>query len=60
MVEATIRSLRGEHCRVKSFTSARRLEVYHRELRHESACEAGVTEFATQRGECYVLRAIST
>jgi len=60
LVEATIRSLRGERCRVKSFTTTRRLEVYHRGCRHASVCQADVTEFATESGECYVLLPAST
>lgn len=56
LLEATIRSLRGERCRVKSVTTPDGLEVCRREQRIESVYETGVTQFHTQPGEIYVLR----
>jgi alpha-L-fucosidase 2 len=56
LVEATVQSLRGERCRVKSFTTEGGLEVFHRGRRHEFTCKEGVAEFFTERGESYVLR----
>lgn len=56
LVEADIRSLRGERCRVKSFTTAGELEVRCQGQRHPYNYESGITEFHTQSGESYVLR----
>lgn len=56
LVEAEIISLRGEVCRVKSFTTKSALEVWLGDVRHEAIFENGVTNFCTQRGQKYVLR----
>ncbi|MBI2502816.1 MAG: glycoside hydrolase N-terminal domain-containing protein [Candidatus Latescibacteria bacterium] len=56
LVEATIRSLRGEACRVKSFTTPGGLEVHHRGRKTESTCKGDIAEFPTGPGEVYTLR----
>jgi len=55
LTEATIRSLRGESCRIKSFSTASGLEVRHRGRPHQSTSEEGITHFATECGEEYIL-----
>lgn len=56
LVEAMIRSLRGEPCCVKSLTTSGRLEVSHQGRKHETTRQGGITRFLTERGEAYTLR----
>ena len=56
LMEATIRSLRGEPCRVKSLTTGGGLEVSHQGREHEATRQGEITRFLTERGEAYTLR----
>ncbi|MBI2843250.1 MAG: glycoside hydrolase family 95 protein [Armatimonadetes bacterium] len=55
LVEATLKSLWGERCRVKSFNPAGELVVTQNGREVQSSYKDGVTEFDTQRGKTYRL-----
>jgi alpha-L-fucosidase 2 len=59
LAQASIRSLRGERCRIAAPDSAGSLSVRHEGLRHEAVLNAGVLEFATQNGAIYLVSAES-
>ncbi|CAN5777270.1 glycoside hydrolase family 95 protein [soil metagenome] len=56
LLAASIYSLRGEVCRVKSLTGSGKLLVFHADREVEAAYKDGGTEFSTVSGETYDLR----
>ncbi len=56
LVQSTIRSIRGERCKVKCFAPERQLAVFHSGSIHEAVYDEDVVEFSTERGESYILR----